>query len=167
MKQDVMNEMLAILAAEPDGLSARAVGASLSRKLSQPTVWRHLDALRARGAVTVEGKARATRYHAADRTARADLRSRRLHESVARRVARDPSLATLARARLNKLRAVNPHGRPYHDRWDALLSGPTTRLLRAMTEDSESADALRRESPFTVLIDRRERERIFKRFSAA
>jgi hypothetical protein len=63
--------------------------------------------------------------------------------------------------RLQQRRRVNPHGRPYHDRWAALLEGPLPRLLRTLNEVSELADALRQESPFTVLVPVDERRRIF------
>ena len=103
----------------------------------------------------------ATRYRASETPALSVLRSRRLHERAARRLAGDPALLAVARVRLQKLRQVNPHGRAYHDRWQALLDGPLPRLLRAMTEASEQSDALRQESPFTVLVSAAERRRVF------
>jgi hypothetical protein len=136
-------------------------------RVSQPTLWRILDGLRTEGRITVEGRARATRYHASDETGLSVLRSRRLHERAARRLAGDPSLRGVARERLQKLRQVNPHGRVYHDRWQALLDGPLPRLLRAMTEVSEQSDALRQESPFTALVTAEERRRVFESIRAA
>jgi hypothetical protein len=62
---------------------------------------------------------------------------------------------------LQKLRQANPHGRVYHDRWAALLDGPLPALLRTITEVSEQADSLRKESPFTMLIKAEDRRRIF------
>jgi hypothetical protein len=55
----------------------------------------------------------------------------------------------------------------YHDRWAALLDGPLTRLLSALTEVSEQADALRKESPFTPLVTAEERRRVFESTRAA
>ncbi len=130
--------------------------------MSQSTLWRVLDGLRAEGRVAVDGRARATRYHAADGVDLPALRSRRLHQHVAQRLGQDPDLRNVARARLERLRQVNPHGRTYHDRWAALLDGPLPLLLRVLTEPSQASDDLRKESPFTVLVDAVERERIFR-----
>lgn len=161
MKKKIADEVLGILAAAPEGLSAPELQRRLGRKLSQPTLWRLLKTLRSSGVLTVEGRARATRYHASARTAPSALRSRRLHESVASRLASDPGLRDEARERLNQLRQVNPHGRVYHDRWAHLLEGPVPRLLRVMTEDSEAADDLRKESPLTILVRPADRRRVF------
>ena len=162
MKAQVAEEVLRVLAAAPEGLSAPELRRRLGQKLSQPTLWRLLNSLRARGVLTMEGKARGTRYHAAVRTAPSALRGRRLHESVARRLVAAPDLRMQARARLDQLRRVNPQGRVYHDRWEQLLDGPLPRLLRAMTEDSEAADDLRKESPLTTLVRPADRRRAFE-----
>jgi hypothetical protein len=95
------------------------------------------------------------------------LRSRLLHQCVAQRLLSDPALRSVASDRLQKLREANPHGRPYHDRWAALLEGPLAQLLRTMTEVSEQADALRQESPFTPLVTAEERRRVFESTRAA
>ena len=141
--------------------------ARLTPRVSQPTLWRILNGLRAEGLITVEGRGRSTRYHASEQTDLSVLRSRRLHQGAARRLAGDPSRREVARERLQKLRQVNPHGRVYHDRWAALLDGPLPRLLRTMTEASEQPDALRKESPFTSLVTAEERRRVFKSIRAA
>jgi len=85
-----------------------------------------------------------------------------MHEIVARRLVSDPRLLAVARDRLQWLREVNPHGGVYHNRWQALLDGPLDRLLRNMVEPSEEASALRRESPFTTLVPRDQRKRVFE-----
>jgi hypothetical protein len=136
-------------------------------RVSQPTLWRILDGLRSEGRITVEGRGRATRYHSASRTDAAALRSLHLHQCAARRLAGDPTLREVARERLRKLREVNPHGRVYHDRWESLLDGPLPALLRTITESSELADALRKESPFTILVTPEERRRVFENVRAA
>jgi hypothetical protein len=148
-------------------LSEPEIRRQLRPRISQPTLWRILNALRASGLVVVEGRARATRYHAADRIDRPTLRSRRLHQHVAERLAREPALRALARERLEKLRQVSQHGRRYHDRWAELLDAPLPALLRTLTETSAQSDDLRKESPFTTLIDAPTRERIFRSIRAA
>jgi hypothetical protein len=85
-----------------------------------------------------------------------------MHEAVARRLARDPSLLTVARDRLKFLEEVNPDGRVYHLRWKDLIDGPLPMLLRVMTEDSEASDVMRKESPFSTMITPAERNRIFE-----
>jgi Fe2+ or Zn2+ uptake regulation protein len=77
-------KVLKILVAEERGLKAPEIMRALRVRVSQPTLWRTLDALRACGAIFVEGRARATRYHAHARTDIAALRSRLMHESVAK-----------------------------------------------------------------------------------
>ncbi|MCM2309914.1 MAG: hypothetical protein NDI84_00805 [Steroidobacteraceae bacterium] len=131
-------------------------------RVSQPTLWRILHGLRSEGRITVEGRGRATRYHAAARTDAAALRSLRLHQCAARRLAGHPALRGVVRERLEQLRTINPHGRAYHDRWQALLDGPLPALLRTITETSEQADTLRKESPLTVLVSPEERRRVFE-----
>lgn len=167
VRQPLDNHVVRLLALEPLGLAAPELQRRLNSKISQPTLWRLLDRLRSEGRVTVVGRGRATRYHLAELADLPALRSRELHQHVARRLARDPSLRAVARERLRKLREVNPHGSVYHDRWAALLEGPLTRLLGTLTEVSEQADALRKESPFTPLVTAEERRRVFESTRAA
>jgi len=162
MREDLDRQVMQLLALEPLGLGATALRRQLTPRTSQPTLWRVLDRLRSEGRITVEGRGRATRYHLSEQSDLRSLRSRRLHQSVARRLANEPALRDVVRARLQRLRHVNPHGRIYHDRWEALLDGPLTQLLRVMTEVSEQADVLRQESPFTVLVTADERRRVFE-----
>lgn len=162
MQSTTRAQVMRLLAVEPAGVRAPDLLRVIRPRVSQPTLWRVLDGLRAEGSITVEGRGRATRYHAASRTDAAALRSLRLHRCAALRLAGDPSLRGVVRERLRKLREVNPHGRRYHDRWEALLDGPLPALLRMMTGASEQADALRKESPFTVLVTPQERRRVFE-----
>ena len=167
MRTDTRDQVLQLLLTESQGLSEPEIRRQVRPRVSQPTLWRVMNALRAAGLVVVEGHARATRYHAAEQIDRPTLRSRRLHQHVAERLARDPGLRELARERLERLRQVNPHGRRYHDRWAELLDGPLPALLRTLTEPSTQSDDLRQESPFTTLIDAPTRERIFRSVPAA
>ena len=167
MQKTPQDSVLQLLMSEPLGLSAPDIRRLVRPRISQPTLWRILDGLRTEGRITVEGRARATRYHASEESGLSILRSRRLHERAARRLAGDPALREVARDRLEKLRQVNPHGRVYHDRWQALLDGPLTRLLRAMTEASEQSDTMRQESPLTGLVTAEERRRVFESIRAA
>ncbi len=161
MKKSLQSKVLNLLFLHAEGLTARELLANLRPRVSQPTLWRTIDTLRAHGALTREGKARATRYHARARTDVAVLRSRRMHECVAKRLLREPAMRMQALERLDRLRAANPHGRRYHDRWQELLQGPLVEVVRVMTESSEMADALRKESPLSAFVSPVERKRIF------
>jgi DNA-binding MarR family transcriptional regulator len=159
-KQDLEQRVLALLAASPGGFGSPALQNAL--KVSQPTVARLLMDLRARGLVISEGSARARRYHAVQgRLDVAALRSRLLHERIARKLTQQPDFLPKVKARLQKLKQINPAGNPYHKRWQSLIDGPLPGLLRKLTEDSEDAALLRKESPFTVLITPAERKAIF------
>lgn len=167
MRPNSREQVLQLLMVESAGLRAPELLRQLKPPVSQPTLWRVLNGLRAESRIIAEGRGRATRYHASSRTDLAALRSLRLHQCVARRLAADPTLRGLARTRLQKLRQVNPHGRTYHDAWEALLDGPLTPLLRTLTEESERADSLRQDSPFSILVTAQERRRIFEATKAA
>ena len=162
MRPAPREQVLQLLMVEPAGLRAPDLIRLVRPRVSQPTLWRVLAGLRSEGRVMVEGRGRATRYHATGRNDVPALRGLRLHQCAARRLAGNPTLRRLARERLHKLRQVNPHGRVYHDRWEALLDGPLPALLRTMTETSEQADALRQESPLTVLVTPEQRRRVFE-----
>lgn len=162
--EGLRNQIVALLASAPDGLSAPQILAALEHRISQPTLSRRLMELRAKGRVAVVGKARATRYfYTGSRVELAAVRSRMLHERIAHRVARDPALLNRVRKRLKQLSEVNPSGRFYHQQWGALLDADLPQLLRTMVAESEKSDALRKESPFTVLATREDRERVFAR----
>jgi DNA-binding transcriptional ArsR family regulator len=150
------------LAAMPDGAPAPVLCGLLG--VSQPTLSRLLRRLQARGLVLAEGQARSRRYHLiGGRSGLAALRRRRLHEIVAHKLVDQPELLDQARDRLAEMSESNAAGRLYHEQWLDLMQGPRDRLLRKMTEDSEEADLLRKESPFTALIDTNERRELFQR----
>ena len=159
--------VLRVLLTAPKGLRAPEIMRHLAPKVSQPTLWRVLHKLRSQGRVVMDGSARATRYHAAERSDLSALRSLRMHEVVAKRLINDLDLLDVARDRLQRLREVNPHGGIYHNRWQELIDGPMDRLLRTMVEPSEEASALRQESPFTTLVPSDERRRVFESLRAA
>lgn len=161
-KQYLTQQALALLAATPAGMDSPSLQQALN--VSQPTVSRLLRELRACGLVVSEGAARATRYHAVrGRLDIAALRSRLLHEQIAHKLLRQPEALAKAKKRLQQLESVNPAGRTYHKRWESLMRGPLPGLLRKMTEDSEEAALLRKESPFTVVLTPEERKAVFRR----
>ena len=162
---DPTSEILSILATRSSGATAAELRSLLRSHPSQPTLSRRLTELRASGEVVVVGRGPATRYQIATGSDLSRLRSRLLHEAVAMKLLRRPDLVDRATNRLALLRKSNPSARRHHDRWRDLLAGPRTALLRAMTENSDSASDLRKESPMTVLLDPKERERALSQLS--
>ena len=79
-----------------------------------------------------------------------------LHAKVAQRLAEDPRLLDLARARLD---AMHPE---YAAKWRALLDGAAHVLFATLVEDSDDAQALRQTSPFAFVLTSRERYVIWK-----
>lgn len=154
------------LAAMPDGAPAPVLCGLLG--VSQPTLSRMLRRLQGRGLILAEGSARSRRYHwIGGRPGLAALRRRRLHEIIGHKLVGQPELLEQARKRLAAISESNTAGRPYHEQWLELMRGPRHKLLRKMTEDSEEADLLRKESPFTALIDAGERREVFQRLGQA
>ena len=96
---------------------------------------------------------------------RGERKALALHQSIAARVSADPSLVSLALARVRWLRVRNPAGAAYYDEWERLLNGPLAALLEVAVSPSEHACALRQESPFVDVVDQRERARIYKAVS--
>jgi DNA-binding transcriptional ArsR family regulator len=161
-KEDLKQQIISHLAAEPEGMGSADLRDRLRPRISQPTLSRVLTELRSRGLVTATGRGRATRYHlVGGRRSLAELRSRLLHQSVARRLVERPELLLEAHDRLARLREVNPAGARYHDRWEALLNDSLPELLRIISADGPEAAVLRKESPLTVLARRSDRRKIF------
>jgi hypothetical protein len=92
---------------------------------------------------------------------RGERKTLALHRAIAARLRADPSLVSLAMARVGWLRVRNPAGARYFDEWERLLRGPLTSLLEMIASPTEHACALRQESPFVDLVDQRERARIY------
>lgn len=167
-RNPLQNQILGILAAHPEGLSAPELRARLRPRPSQPTLSRRLMDLRARGLVARTGAARATRYFFTEGRHRlAELRSQALHQAVAEKLVQQPALVERALENLETLKRRNPSGHRYHQRWEQLLRGDRTQLLRVLTADSEEARALRQETPFAGILRAHERRRIFDQFKSA
>jgi hypothetical protein len=161
-KEDLKQQIIGYLAAQPDGLGSAALRDRLRPRISQPTLSRVLTELRSVGLVTATGRGRATRYHlVGGRRGLAELRSRLLHQSVARRLVERPELLLEAHNRLARLREVNPAGARYHDHWEDLLNESLPELLRAISENGPEATLLRKESPLTILAHPEDRRKIF------
>jgi hypothetical protein len=93
---------------------------------------------------------------------RGEEKSLALHRWIANRLQGDPALLEVVRRRLEWLRSKNPAGRSYYDDWARLLSGTMPELIAVLVSPSETACALRQESPFVDVVDQKERARIFR-----
>lgn len=100
------------------------------------------------------------------RVTRQRLRSLWLHRAVAGRLAGDPDgVIALARANLDRARALHPRSVPWIDAWAALLADPE-RVMERLTATDPRSDALRQSSPFAGVLGPDERARILDAFSA-
>jgi hypothetical protein len=154
----IEQHILGLLALNPDGLSATELRAQAHPQVSQPTLWRKLDELRATGRVQRVGHGRATRYiGATSGHAIADLRSKVLHGEVGKKLLRQPELLEVARRRLERMRVTTPYSQTYVERWESLLSGPIESVLKVLGADDEDSRALRHTSPFAGLLSQQER----------
>jgi hypothetical protein len=91
---------------------------------------------------------------------RAQLRGLAYHRALARRLRRpmvDDALRQIWKWRQQG--AIDPR---YADRWEEILSRPVTEVRRAISEDSESAAALRQTSPFAGMLSEAERRKILR-----
>ena len=90
----------------------------------------------------------------------AEERSVAMHAAIAARLQAEPSLLEAVRARVaGWLREGTVHSE-YARAWNEILSRPFPELLRALTDRDERARALRQVTPFTGILDQRERLRI-------
>jgi hypothetical protein len=88
----------------------------------------------------------------------AEQRGLAYHRAVARRL--DDGVIADAVARLRRWRAEGRIHPRYADEWEALLTGPRSRLRTAITTDGDYAAALRQSSPFAGTLSEDERRRV-------
>lgn len=162
--EPIKQQILALLALRPAGLSATELRSELRPKVSQPTLWRRLDELRTEGRVLRTGRGRSSRYVIASAgDTIGELRSRALHLEVGKKLLRKPELLDVANRRLKRMRVTTPYAKSYVERWESLLSGPIEPLLQVLGAYDEDARALRRVSPFAGILNEKERLTILRR----
>ena len=92
-----------------------------------------------------------------------DARSLMLHCFVADKIRRDPAQFAVARATLARWRAsVDAAPQPYLERWNDLMNQGMEACLAVAVENSQRADALRQNSPFSGILTNRERFMLLK-----
>lgn len=92
-----------------------------------------------------------------------EKRSIALHEEVARRIRRDPTILVRARQRVEQwLRDGSTH--PYYVRaWQKVLDGGIDEVCHTLVDPSEFAASLRQASPFAGVIDPKTRWAILRK----
>lgn len=89
----VVGIFIGLQAMNPGGLSASQLRTELQPQVSQPTLWRRLDELRAKGRVRRSGRGRATRCYGVDSDHTiSDLRAKALHLEVGKKLLRQQGL---------------------------------------------------------------------------
>jgi hypothetical protein len=93
----------------------------------------------------------------------AEARSLAAHQLIADRLAGEPGLVDMARARVQSWLADGSVARPYAQAWQALLASDIASIRRALVDDGEQGRALRQCTPFAGAIDPRTRWRLWAR----
>jgi hypothetical protein len=88
-----------------------------------------------------------------------DARSLVMHQRIADKVRRQPALLARARATIDRWEAqgASPASQPYLEAWRQLIDQGLEAALAVATDPSERGKALRQASPFTGILDNRER----------
>jgi hypothetical protein len=87
-----------------------------------------------------------------------DFRTLDLHRRVVDKVRADPVLFEKAYAILKRWReTASPSNQPYLAEWQRLIELGLEECLRVATEETQYAAALRKSSPFSVLLTQEER----------
>ena len=93
------------------------------------------------------------------------LRSLWLHRAVAGHLAADPDgVLALARANLDRARALHPRSGPWIDAWAAFVDDPE-QVMERLTAPDDRSDELRQNTPFAGVLDDAERARILASFA--
>lgn len=159
----IEQQILRNLALHRAGMAAQELQSAIRPQVSQPTLWRRLDRLRAMGRIRAIGRGRATRYVNQDSDhSISDMRSKALHLAVGSKLIRNPRLVNNARRRLDRMYQSAPYARVYLDRWRELLEGPVEGVLRVFGADDEDSKALRHASPFAGILTKNERLSILR-----
>jgi hypothetical protein len=93
----------------------------------------------------------------------AEARSLAAHQLIAERLATEPGLLDMARARVDSWLADGSVARAYALAWRELLGGDIPSIRCALVDDSERGRALRQCTPFAGAIDPRTRWRLWAR----
>lgn len=95
-----------------------------------------------------------------------DARSLALHQLIADKIRRDPSLFLVSSAVIQRWRAlVCPATHPYLDQWQQLIDSGMEACLDFATQNSEHARAMRQSSPFVGILSNKERFEFLKNWS--
>jgi DNA-directed RNA polymerase specialized sigma subunit len=100
-----------------------------------------------------------------------DRRSLELNRLVAEKIRRQPELMDLVRGRLDRTLSEPRLSESCKDalrEWQVILSTHSlNEVLEILTEDSDEGQRLRQSTPFTGILNQRERLDVFRRHEAA
>lgn len=95
-----------------------------------------------------------------------DKRSLAMHQLIAEKIVRNPSLFARVRKTLERWQTIVSHdSQPYLREWQGFVDKGMEACLAVATEDSERATALRQSSPFCGVLTNRERLMFLKTWS--
>ena len=98
---------------------------------------------------------------------RLDVRSLAMHTLIARKLARDPGLLSVARENLRRWGERWGDDPPaWLEEWQAILKRQCMEVAALITDLSPRATRLRQSSPFAGALTPRERKRIYEAFRA-
>jgi hypothetical protein len=89
-------------------------------------------------------------------------RSLELHRQIAARLRDGECLRDAALTRIQRWRREGLIAEPYARAWEELLGAPIEQLVAALLDEGETGRALRQATPFTFVIQPRERWRIWR-----
>ena len=90
----------------------------------------------------------------------AELRGLAYHRAVAQRL--DIRMVRDARVQLTRWRTEGKLDERYAAQWENVLSRPVDRIARVISEDTQTGQDLRRNSPFTGILSEPERRRVIE-----
>ncbi len=95
---------------------------------------------------------------------RIDRRSLALHRAVAAKLRTQPELLKVALKNIDRWYADASRTRTYLDEWRVILHQPLDSILATIVEEGERMTALRQSTPFSGILDPKERWAIYRQF---
>jgi hypothetical protein len=95
---------------------------------------------------------------------RIEERSLQLHKEIARRLQEDPQLLRIAEGNLSRWIARDGET-PVWREWSEILKGPLSQVLSVLLSSDERGARLRQSSPFSGILDPRERWKIYESYT--
>ncbi len=95
---------------------------------------------------------------------RIDQRSLALHRAIAAKLRAEPALLQVALDNLDRWHPDGGSTRAYFDEWRQILRQPLDVVLNTIVDEGERMTALRQSTPFSDILDPKERWAIYRQF---